>query len=105
VTHFRQTFRHVNENSKVFVNEGFRHRHYLILDCSLQFERALATNSSQGTCSFSFNGLALRLAQSFSRLVIKFLSFVNIQIFVIVILTKILNFRHRQNAEFSSSSR
>ena len=25
--HFRQAFRHVNENHKVFVNDGFRHRH------------------------------------------------------------------------------
>ena len=79
----------------------------LILDWSLLFERALATNSSQGTCYFSFNGFALRLAQSFSRLVIKFLSFVNIPIFVIINMTKMPNFRHRhrQSAEFSSSSR
>ena len=68
----------------------------LILDCSLQFERALATNSSQGCCSFSLNVFALRLAQSFSRLVIKFLSFVNIPIFVkiIVIMTKMPSFPH-----------
>ena len=65
MSHFRQTFRHVNENHKVFVNDGFRHRHYLILDCSLPFKHALATNSSQGTCSSSLNGFALRYTGRF----------------------------------------